>query len=430
MYGYVGVIYYSNLKLRVFNRIIIMDNEDLERRPEEIRTDKQFKELRQILNKAIKSSEGWKDILLNVNSNEIINKKSLQKIPITRKSLLSSMQKNMPPLGGLSIIPVNNYKNLFVSPGPIYEPGGCDDFWRMSRAMYAADFIKGDKVYNTFAYHLTPAGEMMEQGANKIGACVIPGGVGNTDQQILAINSLKPNRYVGTPSFLKTILEQAKDKSIDVSSLKTGLVGGEACPPSLKKILSELGCPVLQSYGTADLGLVAYETWDSEGMFCDEGVIIEIVRPGSDDVLPEGEVGEVVVTTLNHEYPLFRFATGDLSAVISEKSKCGRTAMRIKGWMGRADQTTKVRGMFVRPEQLANISNKIKQVSKLRLVIGNVDHKDTLKILVELSDNSDITNILINEAKSELKLRADVEIVAKGKIPNDGIVIEDTRTYE
>ena len=430
MYEYVGVIYYSNLNLRVFNRIIIMDNEDLERRPEEIRTDKQFKELRQILNKAIKSSEGWKDILLNVNSNEIINKKSLQKIPITRKSLLSSMQKNMPPLGGLSIIPVNNYKNLFVSPGPIYEPGGCDDFWRMSRAMYAADFSKGDKVYNTFAYHLTPAGEMMEQGANKIGACVIPGGVGNTDQQILAINSLKPNRYVGTPSFLKTILEQAKDKSIDVSSLKTGLVGGEACPPSLKKILSELGCPVLQSYGTADLGLVAYETWDSEGMFCDEGVIIEIVRPGSDDVLPEGEVGEVVVTTLNHEYPLFRFATGDLSAVISEKSKCGRTAMRIKGWMGRADQTTKVRGMFVRPEQLANISNKIKQVSKLRLVIGNVDHKDTLKILVELSDNSDITNILINEAKSELKLRADVEIVAKGKIPNDGIVIEDTRTYE
>ena len=430
MYEYVGVIYYSNLKLRVFNRIIIMDNEDLERRPEEIRTDKQFKELRQILNKAIKSSEGWKDILLNVNPNEIINKKSLQKIPITRKSLLSSMQKNIPPLGGLSIIPVNNYKNLFVSPGPIYEPGGCDDFWRMSRAMYAADFSKGDKVYNTFAYHLTPAGEMMEQGANKIGACVIPGGVGNTDQQILAINSLKPNRYVGTPSFLKTILEQAKDKSIDVSSLKTGLVGGEACPPSLKKILSELGCPVLQSYGTADLGLVAYETWDSEGMFCDEGVIIEIVRPGSDDVLPEGEVGEVVVTTLNHEYPLFRFATGDLSAVISEKSKCGRTAMRIKGWMGRADQTTKVRGMFVRPEQLANISNKIKQVSKLRLVIGNVDHKDTLKILVELSDNSDITNILIDEAKYELKLRADVEIVAKGKIPNDGIVIEDTRTYK
>ena len=202
-------------------------------------------------------------------------------------------------------------------------------------------------------------------------------------------------------------------------------------PPSLKKVLSELGCPVLQSYGTADLGLVAYETWDSEGMFSDEGVLIEIVRPGSEDVLPEGEVGEVVVTTLNHDYPLFRFATGDLSAVITEKSKCGRTAMRIKGWMGRADQTTKVRGMFVRPEQLANISTKINQISKLRLIIGNIDHKDTLKILVEVSDiKSDIINIIIDEAKAELKLRAEVEIVENGKIPNDGLVIEDTRTYE
>lgn len=408
-----------------------MDNENLEHRPEKIRIDQQFHELRQILNKAIKSSNGWKNILSNINPNDITNKKSLEKLPITRKSSLSLLQKNNPPLGDLSTIPVNKFKNLFVSPGPIYEPGGCDDFWRMSRAMNAASFSKGDIVYNTFAYHLTPAGEMMEQGANTIGACVIPGGVGNTEQQILAINSLKPNRYVGTPSFLKTILEQAQAKNIDVSSLKTGLVGGEACPPSLKKVLSELGCPVLQSYGTADLGLVAYETWDSEGMFCDEGVIIEIVRPGSEDVLPDGEVGEVVVTTLNHDYPLFRFATGDLSAVITEKSKCGRTAMRIKGWMGRADQTTKVRGMFVRPEQLANLSNKIKQISKLRLIIGNIDHKDTLKILVELSDSSsDIINIIIGEAKAELKLRVDVEVVENGKIPNDGLVIEDTRTYE
>ena len=222
-----------------------MDNKDLEHRPEEIRADQQFQELRQILNKAIKSSNGWKNILSNIKPNDITNKKSLEKIPITRKSSLSLLQKNYPPLGGLSTIPV------------IYEPGGCDDFWRMSRAMSAASFSKGDTVYNTFAYHLTPAGEMMEQGANKIGACVIPGGVGNTEQQIIAISNLKPNRYVGTPSFLKTILEQAQAKNIDVSSLKTGLVGGEACPPSLKKVLSELGCPVLQSYGTADLGLVA-----------------------------------------------------------------------------------------------------------------------------------------------------------------------------
>ena len=301
----------------------------------------------------------------------------------------------------------------------------------MSRAMKAAGFIEGDIVYNTFSYHLTPAGEMMEQGANYIGACVIPGGIGNTEQQIQAINKLKPNRYVGTPSFLKTILEKGKESNIDVSSLKTGLVGGEACPPSLKTILSELGCPVLQSYGTADLGLVAYETWENEGMFCDEGVIIEIVRPGSEEVLSDGEVGELVVTNLNHEYPLFRFATGDLSAVIKKDSVCGRTAMRIKGWMGRADQTTKVRGMFVRPEQVAKISNKIKNVSKLRLVVGNVDHKDTIKILVEAQNiDNELEKIIIEEAKAELKLRAEVEIVSKDKIPNDGLVIEDTRTYE
>ena len=213
--------------------------------------------------------------------------------------------------------------------------------------------------------------------------------------------------------------------------MKTGLVGGEACPPSLKTILSELGCPVLQSYGTADLGLVAYETWENEGMFCDEGVIIEIVRPGSDVVLSDGEVGELVVTNLNHEYPLFRFATGDLSAVIKQDSVCGRTAMRIKGWMGRADQTTKVRGMFVRPEQIAKISNKIKNVSKLRLVVGNVDHKDTIKILVEAQNiDNELEKIIIEEAKAELKLRAEVEIVSKDTIPNDGLVIEDTRTYE
>ena len=408
-----------------------MDNEDLERRSEKIRTDAQFKELRQILDNAKNQSDGWKNILSAIDPSEIVDKKSLEKLPITRKASLSLLQNEKPPLGDLTTIPINQFKNLFVSPGPIYEPGGHNDFWRMSRAMRAASFSKGDIVYNTFAYHLTPAGEMMEQGANKIGACVIPGGIGNTEQQILAISKLRPNRYVGTPSFLKTILERGKEKNVDVSSLKTGLVGGEACPPSLKKVLSELGCPVLQSYGTADLGLVAYETWDGEGMFCDEGVILEIVRPGSEEVLPHGEVGEVIVTTLNQDYPLFRFATGDLSAVTTEKSKCGRTAMRIKGWMGRADQTTKVRGMFVRPEQITKIANKIEQISKLRLIIGNINHKDTLKMIVELSnDKNDIKNLIIDEIKAELKLRADVEVVAKDKIPNDGLVIEDTRTYE
>jgi phenylacetate-CoA ligase len=226
-------------------------------------------------------------------------------------------------------------------------------------------------------------------------------------------------------------LEKGKESNIDVSSLKTGLVGGEACPPSLKKVLSELGCPVLQSYGTADLGLVAYETWENDGMFCDEEVIVEIVRPGSEEVLADGEVGELVVTNLNDEYPLFRFATGDLSAVIKEQSSCGRTAMRIKGWMGRADQTTKVRGMFVRPEQIAKISKKLSKVSKLRLVVGNIDHKDTLKMLVEVSEKeSGLEQLIKEEIKAEIKLRAEVEIVSKNEISNDGLVIEDTRTYE
>jgi len=405
--------------------------DDLEKRSIKEREDSQFKQLREIIKNAKLNSKGWKKIIGEVNNEEIIDKKSLSKLPITRKSLLSELQNDIPPFGGLTTLEVNKFKNIFVSPGPIYEPGGGNDFWRMSRAMKAAGFKKGEILYNTFSYHLTPAGQMMEQGGEKLGMCVIPGGIGNTEQQLSAIQNLRPDRYVGTPSFLKMILDLSKEKNIDISFLKTGLVGGEACPPSLTNTLKKLGCSVLQSYGTADLGLVAYETWDSEGMFCDEDVIVEIVRPGSEEVLQEGEVGELVVTTLNKDYPLFRFATGDLSAVISEKSNCGRTAMRIKGWMGRADQTTKVRGMFVRPEQVAKIVKSNKEINKARLVVGNIDHKDTLKLLVETSsDNAQFSNLLEELARAELKLRAEIELVNKDSLPNDGLVIEDTRTYE
>tara|TARA_B100000686_G_scaffold345035_1_gene428817 strand:+ start:19808 stop:21028 length:1221 start_codon:yes stop_codon:yes gene_type:complete len=405
--------------------------DDLEKRPIIEREESQFKQLREIIKNAKLNSNGWKKIIGDVDYEEIINKESLGKLPIIRKSLLSNLQNDILPFGGLTTIEANQFKNIFVSPGPIYEPGGDNDFWRMSRAMKAAGFKKGEILYNTFSYHLTPAGQMMEQGGEKIGMCVIPGGIGNTEQQLSAIQKLRPDRYVGTPSFLKMILDLSIEKSIDISFLKTGLVGGEACPPSLTNKLKELGCSVLQSYGTADLGLVAYETWDSEGMFCDEDVIVEIVRPGSEEVLQEGEVGELVVTTLNKDYPLFRFATGDLSAVISEKSNCGRTAMRIKGWMGRADQTTKVRGMFVRPEQVAKIVKSNKEINKARLVVGNVDHKDTLKLLVETSnDNAKLFDLLEELARSELKLRAEIELVNNDSLPNDGLVIEDTRTYE
>ena len=405
--------------------------DQLEIRPEKEREKYQFNKLREIINKAQKFSTGWSEILEGVNIEEISDKASLTKLPIIRKSSLSEIQKKSPPFGGLTTIDANEFKNLFVSPGPIYEPGGDNDFWRMSRAMNAAGFSKGEILYNTFSYHLTPAGQMMEQAGEKLGMCVVPGGVGNTEQQLSAIENLKPDRYVGTPSFLKMLLDSSKEKNIDISFLKSGLVGGEACPPSLSKILEELGCPVLQSYGTADLGLVAYQTWDDDGMFCDEDVIVEIIRPGSDEVLKDGEVGELVVTTLNSQYPLFRFATGDLSAVMTENSNSGRTAMRIKGWMGRADQTTKVRGMFVRPEQIAKIVNFSQEIIKARLVVGNIDHKDTLKLLVETNSKDEkLMSLIEQQTRSELKLRAEIELVNNGSLINDGLVIEDTRTYE
>ena len=405
--------------------------DQLEIRPEKEREKYQFNKLREIINKAQKFSTGWSEILEGVNVEEISDKASLTKLPIIRKSSLSDIQKKSPPFGGLTTIDTSKFKNLFVSPGPIYEPGGDNDFWRMSRAMNAAGFSKGEILYNTFSYHLTPAGQMMEQAGEKLGMCVVPGGVGNTEQQLSAIENLKPDRYVGTPSFLKMLLDSSKEKNIDISFLKSGLVGGEACPPSLSKILEELGCPVLQSYGTADLGLVAYQTWDDDGMFCDEDVIVEIIRPGSDEVLKDGEVGELVVTTLNSQYPLFRFATGDLSAVITENSNSGRTAMRIKGWMGRADQTTKVRGMFVRPEQIAKIVNFSQEIIKARLVVGNIDHKDTLKLLVETNSKDEkLMSLIEQQTRSELKLRAEIELVNNGSLINDGLVIEDTRTYE
>jgi len=409
----------------------IKSKDNMELRSQKERDSYQFEKLRKIIDLAKSNSEGWKSILEGINSDSIKKRNDLNNIPITQKSSLSKFQSLNPPLGGLTTKNPNNFRHLFASPGPIYEPGGKGDFWRMSRAMQAANFEKGDVMYNTFSYHLTPAGFMMDQAASKLGIGVIPGGIGNTELQVRIISELKPNRYVGTPSFLKIILEMGKEKNLDVSSLRTGLVGGEACPPSLRNKLNELGCNVLQSYGTADLGLVAYETWDMQGMFCDEDVIVEIIKPGTNQVVPDGEVGELVVTTLNEEYPLFRFATGDLSAVMTEKSKCGRTAMRIKGWMGRADQTTKVRGMFVRPEQIANIGKELKSISKLRLVINNVNHEDVIKMIVE-SNTSEIEAIekIKDIIRAELKLRSDVEIVSAGTIPNDGIVIEDKRTYE
>ena len=281
-------------------------------------------------------------------------------------------------------------------------------------------------VYNTFSYHLGPAGIMMHHAAHSLGCCVVAGGVGNTDVQIQTIADLKPNRYIGTPSFLRILLEKALEKKIDISSIKSGLVGAEPLPPSLRQLLLEFGVDVLQTYGTAECGLISYETKDNDnniipGMIVDEGVILEIVRPGTNDILPTGEVGEVVISTIDSNYPMFRFGTGDMSALIDSQSLCGRTGLRIKGWMGRADQTTKVRGIFVHPGQVAGVAKLYNEISRFRLILNNDDNRDSLLFKCEVKKQ---------DSSLKDKLRCEVEIVSLGVLQNDGLIIEDCRKYE
>ncbi len=352
---------------------------------------------------------------------------------MTRKSELVELQKANRPLGGLTTRPPGEMSWVFASPGPIYEPGiQRRDYWRMGRALYAAGMRPGDIVYNTFAYHLTPAGHMMEAGAHACGCAVVPGGVGNTEQQIQAINDIRPNAYVGTPSFLRILFERAREAGLDLASITKASVGGEALPPSLRDSWRSEGVSVLQSYGTADLGLIAYESSALEGMIIDEGVILEIVAPGSGDPVADGEVGEVVVTVLNPDYPLVRFGTGDLSAIMEGASPCGRTNARIKGWMGRADQTTKVRGMFVHPMQIGQVVSKFPEIAKARLVIENPDQADRMTLRCELeSGAADGLDRRIAEAlQSACKVRGEVEFVDSGSLPDDGKVIDDIRVYK
>ncbi len=299
---------------------------------------------------------GW---LKDVDPAAITSRAALAELPVLRKSMLGEVQKKDPPMGGLVAVPMSKVRHVFMSPGPIFEIDTDEpDYFRGARAMHAAGFRPGDVVYNTFSYHLTPAGIMMELALRALGCAVVPGGVGNTELQLDAIAAIRPTGYVGTPSFLKILVEKAAELGKDISSLKHAFVGAEALPPSLRQMFVTAGMTCLQSYGTADVGTIAYEFEALEGMIVDEGVILEIVRPGTGDPVPEGDVGEVVVTTFNRAYPLIRFGTGDMSAVLPGASPCGRTNMRIKGWMGRADQRTKVRGMFVDPEQIAEIAKK------------------------------------------------------------------------
>ncbi len=346
-------------------------------------------------------------------------------LPVLRKADLSARQKQTPPFGGL---PVSNLAHVFQSPGPIYEPGGVsEDWWRMGRFLHAGGIGKGDIVHNCFGYHLTPAGMMFENGARAVGAAVLPAGTGQTDLQVRAAADVGTTAYAGTPDYLKVILDRAAEMGVKLKIARAA-VGGGALFPSLRKEYADRGISCLQCYATADLGNIAYESPAMEGMIVDEGVIVEIVRPGTGDPVPEGEVGEIVVTTLNPDYPLIRFATGDLSAVMAGQSPCGRTNLRIKGWMGRADQTTKIKGMFVRPEQVADLVARHAEIARARVVATRDGEMDAMTVMIE-SDSGDAAPYE-KSVLDVLKLRGKVQIVPRGSLPNDGKVIEDQRVYD
>jgi len=403
----------------------------LETRDPAQRRQQQWDALRVQLAHAKANSAYFGGLLKDVNPQDIKTGADLAKLPVTRKSDLSAMQKAKPPFGGLEAMARAKLKHIFQSPGPIYEPDGYErDHWRFARAMWAAGLRPGDLVLNCFSYHLTPAGMLVESAAHAVGCPVIPGGVGNTELQLQAIHDLKPDAYGGTPSFLRILLQKGREMGLDTSSLKKALVGGEALPPSLRKEINDLGCFVLQNYGVADIGLIAYESPAMEGMILDEGVWVEIVRPGTGDPVAEGEVGEVVVTSLtNKEYPLLRFATGDLSAIMPGISPCGRTNARIKGWMGRADQSTKVKGMFVTPVQIAQVLARHAEIVKARLEVTSSNNTDAMVLKIE-TRGGDVIQAVTDTLQAVCKVRGAVETVALGSLPNDGKVIADLRTYQ
>ena len=407
--------------------------DDLETRSPQARDSALFNALPAQIEHARQKAPAYGVLLEGVNAKTIDSRTALAGLPVTRKSELLERQGEAPPFGGFAAAAPGEFAHVFASPGPIYEPEARrDDYWRMARALFAAGFRRGELVHNTFSYHFTPAGFMLESGAHALGCPVFPAGVGQTELQVQAISQLQPPCYVGTPSFLKIILDKAEDTAADVSSIDKALVSGEALPPSLRQSLAGRGVAVRQCYATADLGLIAYESEAMDGMIIDEGVILEIVRPGTGVPVTPGEVGEVVVTTLNPDYPLIRFATGDLSALMEGPSPCGRTNLRIKGWMGRADQTTKVRGMFVHPSQVAAVLKRHCEVSKGRLVIDSVDNQDRMILRCEIAEQpSEALRTAIAGSIRELcKLRAEVEFDAPGSLANDGKVIDDIRSYE
>lgn len=366
----------------------------------------------------------YRQSLNTVDPQAIVSRDSFASLPLLRKSDLIELQANKLPLAGIS---ANNgqIQRMFQSPGPIYDPqGGGEDFWRTGRAFFAAGFRAGDLVQNCLSYHLTPGGFILDAGAKACGCVVIPAGPGQTEQQLAVIKDLKPQGYCGTPSFLNILRQKG-----DISSIKKALVTGEALPETLRESFEADGISVLQAYASADAGLIAYESSAKQGLIVSEDILLEIVRPGTNVPVSDGEVGEVVITSFNRDYPLIRFATGDLSAVLAGSSPCGRTNMRIKGWLGRADQTTKIKGMFVHPSQIATIVKRHPEIAKARLVVTSDNHRDQMTLLVELA-NIDADVSLINQTvKAVTNLNATIEIVANNSLVNDGKVIDDQRQH-
>jgi len=389
--------------------------------------------LPRIVAAAKEGAPAYRERLAKVQPEDITNRRALVDLPVTRKSELVELQQRHPPFGGFAAVPPTAVARVFASPGPIYElEARRPDFFRMARALYAAGIRAGDLVHNTFSYHLTPAGAMVESAALAIGCPVIPAGVGNTEQQLRTIADLRPAAYVGTPSFLKILLDRAAEQGIDLGCVQKAMVGAEAFPSVLRTEFQGKGIKALQCYGTADLGLIAYESFAPDGSVCegmvlDEGVIVELVHPGTGDPVPPGEVGEVVVTTLTPEYPLIRFATGDLSAQLSGASPCGRTNHRIRGWLGRADQSVKVRGMFVHPVQVAEILRRHKSIIRARLVVERPESADQMTLLVEMGEPAEPAEALTATLQNVTKLRGAISRVSEGSLPNDGKVIEDKR---
>jgi phenylacetate-CoA ligase len=415
----------------------VSDNffDQLETRDPQAREQALLNMLPGLIQRATEIAPSWAAHLKGHAAAAVTSRAELAKLPVMRKSMLKDLQAAHRPLGGLASVQPGAVGRIFSSPGPIYEPEGtAENWWRAARALYASGFRSTDIVHNTFAYHLTPGGWIMDSGARAIGCTVIPAGPGNTEQQLDAIEHLRPTAYTGVPDYLKILLDKAKDAGRDTSSIKRAMVSGGALFPSLRAEYAARGITCTQAYATADLGMIAYESpgpdGSIEGMIVEEGLILEIVRPGTGEPLPEGEVGEVVVTSFNRDYPMIRLATGDMSAVLPGISPCGRTNMRIKGWLGRADQTTKVKGMFVHPESIAAVGKRHPELSRLRLVVARVGELDVMTLRAESASQDPSLTAKIAESVQQLtKLKADIQLVGVGSLPNDGKVISDERTY-